>query len=109
MLIPLSILDLSPIPAGTKDSEALINTLDLARAADRLGYVRYWLAEHPSIPSVASTSPGIMIGHVASGTNRRGIGPGRMSPPKPAPFRIAKKFRVWEALFAGRIRRRGGR
>jgi luciferase family oxidoreductase group 1 len=103
MLIPLSILDLSPIPAGTKDSEALINTLDLARAADRLGYVRYWLAEHHSIPSVASTSPEIMIGHVASVTNRMRIGSGGIMLPNHAPLRIAEEFRVLEALHPGRI------
>src|SRR5260221_3333158 len=103
MLIPLSILDLSPIPAGTKDSEALINTLDLARAADRLGYVRYWLAEHHSIPSVASTSPEIMIGHVASVTNRMRIGSGGIMLPNHAPLRIAEEFRVLEALYPGRI------
>src|SRR5258708_14498304 len=103
MLIPLSVLDLSPIPAGTKDSEALINTLDLARAADRLGYVRYWLAEHHSIPSVASTSPEIMIGHVASVTNRMRIGSGGIMLPNHAPLRIAEEFRVLEALYPGRI------
>jgi luciferase family oxidoreductase group 1 len=103
MLIPLSVLDLSPIPAGTKDSEALINTLDLARAADRLGYVRYWLAEHHSIPSVASTSPEIMIGHVASVTNRMRIGSGGIMLPNHAPLRIAEEFRVLEALHPGRI------
>jgi luciferase family oxidoreductase group 1 len=103
MLIPLSVLDLSPIPAGTRDSEALINTLDLARAADRLGYVRYWLAEHHSIPSVASTSPEIMIGHVASVTNRMRIGSGGIMLPNHAPLRIAEEFRVLEALHPGRI------
>src|SRR5258708_13503022 len=103
MLIPLSVLDLSPIPAGTKDSEALINTLDLARAADRLGYVRYWLAGHHSIPSVASTSPEIMICHVASVTNRIRIGSGAVCLPNHAPLRIAEEFRVLEALHPGRI------
>jgi luciferase family oxidoreductase group 1 len=103
MLIPLSVLDLSPIPAGTKDSEALLNTLDLARAADRFGYVRYWLAEHHSIPSVASTSPEIMIGHVASVTNRMRIGSGGIMLPNHAPLRIAEEFRVLEALHPGRI------
>ena len=103
MLIPLSVLDLSPIPAGTKDSEALINTLNLARVADRLGYVRYWLAEHHSIPSVASTSPEIMIGHVASITNRMRVGSGGIMLPNHAPLRIAEEFRVLEALHPGRI------
>lgn len=103
MLIPLSVLDLSPIPAGSKDSEALINTLDLARVTDRLGYARYWLAEHHSIPSVASTSPEIMIGHVASVTSRMRIGSGGIMLPNHAPLRIAEEFRVLEALHPGRI------
>jgi alkanesulfonate monooxygenase SsuD/methylene tetrahydromethanopterin reductase-like flavin-dependent oxidoreductase (luciferase family) len=82
MLIPLSVLDLSPIAAGSKDSEALTNTLDLARTVDRLGYTRYWLAEHHSIPSVASTAPEIMIGHVASVTERVRVGSGGDDAPK---------------------------
>jgi luciferase family oxidoreductase group 1 len=103
MLIPLSVLDLSPIAAGSKDSEALINTLDLARTVDRLGYTRYWLAEHHSIPSVASTSPEIMIGHVASVTERIRVGAGGIMLPNHAPLRIAEEFRVLEALHPGRI------
>ena len=103
MVFPLSVLDLSPIAAGSKDSEALINTLDLAKAADRLGYVRYWLAEHHSIPSVASTAPQIMIGHVASVTNRIRVGSGGIMLPNHAPLRVAEEFRVLEALHPGRI------
>src|SRR5215471_14942963 len=103
MSIPLSVLDLSPIAAGSKDSEALTNTLDLARAVDRLGYTRYWLAEHHSIPSVASTAPEIMIGHVASVTERVRVGSGGMMLPNHAPLRIAEEFRVLEALHPGRI------
>src|ERR1700726_4037401 len=103
MLIPLSVLDLSPIPTGSKDSEALVNTLDLARVTDRLGYARYWLAEHHSIPSVARTSPEIMIGHVASVTNRMRVGSGGIMLPNHAPLRIAEEFRVLEALHPGRI------
>jgi len=103
MLIPLSVLDLSPISAGSKDSEALLNTLDLAKTADRLGYTRYWLAEHHNIPSVASTAPEIMIGHVASVTNRIRVGAGGIMLPNHAPLRIAEEFRVLEALHPGRI------
>src|SRR5579864_4344049 len=103
MLIPLSVLDLSPIAAGSKDSEALTNTLDLARTVDRLGYTRYWLAEHHSIPSVASTAPEIMIGHVASVTSRIRVGSGGIMLPNHAPLRIAEEFRVLEALHPGRI------
>jgi luciferase family oxidoreductase group 1 len=103
MLIPLSVLDLSPIAAGSKDSSALNNTLDLARTADRLGYTRYWLAEHHSIPSVASTAPEIMIGHVASVTERIRVGAGGIMLPNHPPLRIAEEFRVLEALHPGRI------
>src|ERR1700755_133607 len=103
MLIPLSVLDLSPIAAGSKDSEALTNTLDLARTVDRLGYTRYWLAEHHSIPSVASTAPEIMIGHVASVTERVRVGSGGIMLPNHSPLRVAEEFRVLEALHPGRI------
>jgi luciferase family oxidoreductase group 1 len=103
MLIPLSVLDLSPIAAGSKDSEALTNTLDLARTVDRLGYSRYWLAEHHSIPSVASTAPEIMIGHVASVTERIRVGSGGIMLPNHPPLRVAEEFRVLEALHPGRI------
>jgi luciferase family oxidoreductase group 1 len=103
MLIPLSVLDLSPIAAGSNDSQALNNTLDLARTADRLGYTRYWLAEHHSIPSVASTAPEIMIGHVASVTERIRVGAGGIMLPNHPPLRIAEEFRVLEALHPGRI------
>jgi luciferase family oxidoreductase group 1 len=103
MLMPLSVLDLSPIAAGSKDSEALTNTLDLARTVDRLGYSRYWLAEHHSIPSVASTAPEIMIGHVASVTERIRVGSGGIMLPNHPPLRVAEEFRVLEALHPGRI------
>ena len=103
MLIPLSVLDLSPIAAGSKDSEALTNTLDLARTVDRFGYTRYWLAEHHSIPSVASTAPEIMIGHVASVTERLRVGAGGIMLPNHSPLRVAEEFRVLEALHPGRI------
>jgi len=103
MLMPLSVLDLSPIVSGSKDSEALTNTLNLAQVADRLGYTRYWLAEHHNIPSVASTAPEIMIGHVASVTSRIRVGAGGIMLPNHAPLRIAEVFRVLEALHPGRI------
>jgi luciferase family oxidoreductase group 1 len=103
MLLPLSVLDLSPIPAGSKDSVALKNTLDLARTVDRLGYIRYWLAEHHSIPSVASTAPEIMIGNVASVTERMRVGAGGIMLPNHPPLRVAEEFRVLEALHPGRI------
>ena len=65
-MTPLSVLDLSPVSAGSTGAQALRNTLDLARLADRLGYVRYWVAEHHNLPSIASSAPDIMIGQIAA-------------------------------------------
>ena len=103
MIFPLSVLDLSPVASGSSDAQALRNTLDLARLADRLGYARYWLAEHHNIPSVASTAPEIMIAHVAMVTSRIRVGSGGIMLPNHAPLRIAESFRVLEALHPGRI------
>src|SRR6478752_4778602 len=75
-MIPLSILDLSVVTTGTKPAAALRNSIDLARHADALGYVRYWLAEHHNLASVASPAPDIMIGQIAAVTNRIRVGTG---------------------------------
>jgi luciferase family oxidoreductase group 1 len=99
----LSVLDLSPVAAGSGESQALRNTLDLARRVDRLGYKRYWLAEHHNIPSVASSAPEIMIAHVATLTAHLRVGSGGIMLPNHAPLRIAETFRVLEALHPGRI------
>jgi luciferase family oxidoreductase group 1 len=103
MALPLSVLDLSPISAGIGGAQALRNTLDLARLTDRLGYRRYWLAEHHNIPSVASTAPAVMIAHVASATTRMRVGSGGIMLPNHAPLHVAETFRVLEALHPGRI------
>ena len=70
----LSILDLSPVTTGTSGAEALRNSLDLARLADKLGYLRYWVAEHHNLPTIASTSPEIMVGQIAAVTKRNRVG-----------------------------------
>jgi luciferase family oxidoreductase group 1 len=103
MPFALSVLDLSPIPSRSKDSEALWNTLDLAQLADELGYHRYWLAEHHSMIDLGSTAPEIMIGQVARLTKRIRIGSGGILLLNHAPLRIAETFRVLEALFPARI------
>ncbi len=103
MAVPLSVLDLVPIGSGSSASEALRNTLELARLADRLGYTRYWFAEHHSLPSVASTAPEILIEHVASATRRIRVGSGGIMLPNHAPLRIAEAFHTLEALHPGRI------
>ena len=100
---PLSILDLSPITTGHSGAVALNNSIDLARLADRLGYTRYWVAEHHNLPSVASSAPDIMIGQIAAATQRIRVGSGGVMLPNHAPLTVAERFKVLEALFPGRI------
>ena len=102
-MLPLSVLDLSPITTGHSGAEALRNSLDLAQLADRLGYTRYWVAEHHNLPSVASSAPDIMIGQIAALTRRMRIGSGGVMLPNHAPLTVAERFKVLEALFPGRI------
>src|SRR5262249_49586367 len=82
---------------------ALRNSLDLAQLADRLGYARYWVAEHHNLPSVASSAPDIMIGQIAACTQRIRVGSGGVMLPNHAPLTVAERFQVLEALFPGRI------
>jgi luciferase family oxidoreductase group 1 len=99
----LSVLDVSPVSAGSNGAQALRNTLDLARLADLLGYERYWLAEHHNLPSIASSAPEIMIGHVAGVTQKIRVGAGGIMLLNHAPLKVAETFRVLEALHPGRI------
>jgi len=102
-MIPLSILDLSVVTTGTKPAAALRNSIDLARHADALGYVRYWLAEHHNLASVASPAPDLMIGQIAAVTSRIRVGSGGVMLPNHAPLVVAERFKMLEALFPGRI------
>jgi luciferase family oxidoreductase group 1 len=102
-MVPLSVLDLSPVTAGSSGAASLRNSLDLARLADRLGYKRYWVAEHHNLPSVASSAPEIMIGQIAAATERIRVGSGGVMLPNHAPLMVAERFKVLEALFPGRI------
>ena len=99
----LSVLDVSPVPSGSTSSDALRNTLDFAKLADRLGYTRYWLAEHHNSPLIASSAPEIMIGHVADATARIRVGSGGIMLPNHTPLKVAETFRVLEALHPGRV------
>ena len=99
----LSVLDQSPIPEGQTGSQALRNTLDLARTADRLGYHRYWVAEHHNMPAVAATNPPVMIGLLASATDHIRLGSGGVMLPNHAPLVVAEQFALLEAAFPGRI------
>lgn len=102
-MVPLSILDLSVVTTATRPAAALRNSIDLARHADRLGYVRYWLAEHHNLSSVASPSPDIMIGQIAAATQHIHVGSGGVMLPNHAPLVVAERFKMLEALFPGRI------
>src|SRR2546421_13065217 len=101
--IALSVLDLSPVAAGSSGADSLRNSLDLAKLADRLGYTRYWVAEHHNLPSVASSAPEIMIGQIAAVTTHMRIGSGGVMLPNHAPLMVAERFKMLEALFPGRI------
>ncbi|HZL62280.1 MAG TPA: LLM class flavin-dependent oxidoreductase [Pseudolabrys sp.] len=102
-MTPLSILDLSPVSVGSTGAQALRNTLDLARLADGLGFVRYWVAEHHNMPAIASSAPDIMIGQIAAITKNMRIGSGGVMLPNHAPLMVAERFKVLEALYPGRI------
>ena len=102
-MIPLSILDLSPIVEGGDAAQALRNTIDLAQHAERWGYRRYWLAEHHNIASVASAATSVVICAVASHTSTIRVGAGGIMLPNHSPLVIAEQFGTLESLFPGRI------
>jgi luciferase family oxidoreductase group 1 len=102
-MVPLSVLDLSPIVEGRDAAHALGNTLDLARHAERWGYRRYWLAEHHNMPGIASAATSIVIGHVANGTTTIRVGAGGIMLPNHSPLAIAEQFGTLESLYPGRI------
>lgn len=103
LMIPLSVLDLAPVNQGDTPREALANTIDLARNAERLGFQRYWLAEHHNMRGIASAATAVVIGHVAAGTKTIRVGAGGIMLPNHAPLVIAEQFGTLESLFPGRI------
>src|SRR4051812_13936195 len=102
-MIPFSVLDLSPIVQGGSAAQSFKNSLDLARHCERLGYHRFWLAEHHGIPGVASAATSIVIAHVAAGTSRIRVGAGGIMLPNHAPLLVAEQFGTLESLYPGRI------
>jgi luciferase family oxidoreductase group 1 len=102
-MIPLSVLDLSPIPEGSNAAASFRNTLDLAQHAEAWHYQRYWLAEHHGMPGIASAATAVLIGHVAAGTRSIRVGAGGIMLPNHAPLVIAEQFGTLESLFPGRI------
>ncbi len=101
--VPLSVLDLSPVPSGSSARQALQNTLDLARRVDELGFHRYWLAEHHNTAMIASSVPELLIGYVAGVTRHLRVGSGGIMLPNHAPLKVAETFRTLEAFHPGRI------
>jgi len=102
-VIALSVLDQSPVASGRTAADAIKETLELAQVADRLGYQRYWLAEHHSTPGLADASPEILIGHVAARTSGIRVGAGGIMLQHYSPLKVAESFRMLETLFPGRI------
>src|SRR5512132_2192568 len=102
-MLRLGVLDQSPVRSGGAVADAIHETLELAELCDRLGYHRYWLAEHHSSKGLAGTSPEVLIGQVAARTSRIRVGSGGVMLSHYSPLKVAESFRVLEALFPGRI------
>jgi len=102
-MIPLSVLDLSPVPEGSDAGQALRNSRDLAQLAESLGYTRYWMAEHHNMPGIASAATAVALAHVADGTSTIRVGAGGVMLPNHAPLLIAEQFGTLAALHPGRI------
>ncbi|MER6311463.1 LLM class flavin-dependent oxidoreductase [Streptomyces sp. NPDC001657] len=101
--VPLSVLDLVTVGAGHTAADAVRTAVDLARTAERRGFHRYWVAEHHSMPGVASSSPAVLLAHVAAHTERIRLGSGGVMLPNHAPLVIAEQFGTLEAMAPGRI------
>src|SRR4051794_18007152 len=101
--VPLSVLDLAIVVSGSTSAQALRNTVELARVTERLGYRRYWLAEHHNMPGVASSATAVLIGQVAAATETIRVGSGGVMLPNHAPLVVAEQFGTLEALHPGRI------
>lgn len=102
-MIPFSILDLAPIAEGSDAGQALRNARSLAQAGERLGYKRFWMAEHHSMPGIASAATSVALGFVAEGTRSIRVGAGGVMLPNHSPLQIAEQFGTLESLYPGRI------
>jgi len=101
--VALSILDLAPVSSGSTPADALRSSIELAVLADELGFCRYWVAEHHNMPGIASSSPAVLIAHLAQATRRIRLGSGGVMLPNHSPLAIAEQFGMLEALHPGRI------
>jgi luciferase family oxidoreductase group 1 len=102
-MVPLSVLDLAPVPEGSDAGDALRNSRELAQLAERLGYRRFWMAEHHSMPGVASAATAVCLAYVAGGTSSIRIGAGGIMLPNWSPLQVAEQFGTLESLYPGRI------
>ena len=102
-LPPLSVLDLAPVASGSSVGNALRNSIDLSRRLEALGYHRHWVAEHHGMPGVASSSPAVLLAHLAMATTTIRLGSGGVMLPNHAPLAIAEQFGMLEAIHPGRI------
>src|SRR5579864_3522025 len=102
-MVPLSVLDLSPIVEGGDAGQSLRNSLDLARHVEALGYRRFWMAEHHNLPGIASAATAVALAHVGAGTSRIKLGAGGIMLPNHAPLMIAEQFGTLAARHPGRI------
>src|SRR6187455_2174411 len=102
-MVPISILDLVPVILGETPHEALRKSLDLAQHAEKLGYTRYWVAEHHNMTGIASAATSVVIGYLAGGTSTIRVGSGGIMLPNHSPLVIAEQFGTLESLYPGRI------
>lgn len=102
-LVPVSVLDLSPIPQGAKPRDAFHASLDLAQHAEKWGYQRYWLAEHHNMAGIGSAATSVLLGYLAAGTSTIRLGSGGVMLPNHSPLVIAEQFGTLESLYPGRI------
>jgi luciferase family oxidoreductase group 1 len=101
--VPLSVLDLAPVPDGGNAGDALRATIDLARHAEQLGFRRFWVAEHHNMPGIASSAPPVLISHLADATTTIRVGSGGVMLPNHVSLVVAEQFGMLEALHPGRI------
>jgi luciferase family oxidoreductase group 1 len=101
--VPLSVLDLAPVPDGGDPGDALRARIELARHAERPGFRRFWVAEHHNMPGIASSPPAVLIGHIAAATRAIRVGSGGVMLPNHVSLVVAEQFGMLEALHPGRI------
>lgn len=101
--VPLSVLDLSPVPRGSTPADALRESIALAQYAEELGYRRFWVAEHHNMPGIASSAPAVLLAHIATATARIRIGSGGVMLPNHPPLVVAEQFGMLDALHPGRV------